>query len=95
MSLSDSAADGTFYAYIDGVQYEGQSGYANDRIIAEWGERTNATSCSGWSGNASFGTWSRYNYSANSWMPVETSMASNGNCWSVSPLTNSNFTIQR
>jgi hypothetical protein len=94
-TVDDPAGNGTFYAYISGTAYEGQSGYDGTETLSEWGEHANGTSCPGWGGSGSFSTWQRYNYSLNTWTTVASSSiygSAQGSCWSVSSVSSGYFT---
>ncbi|HET8821511.1 MAG TPA: hypothetical protein VFM57_08180 [Thermoleophilaceae bacterium] len=56
LTVDDSAGNGTYYTYASGTQYEGQSGYDNNKFFSEGSEYT-GSSCSGWSANTSFSGW--------------------------------------
>jgi hypothetical protein len=94
-TVDDSNGDGTYHAYIDGLQYEGQSGYATNGtqdVLQAWGEHTNSTSCTGWGGTAVFTTWQRYNLPINQWVTIGSSEMHAG-CWSLGAVTNGNFSV--
>jgi hypothetical protein len=86
---------GTYYAYIDGAQREGQSGYDADNRIYEWAEYSAGTSCSGWSADADFTTWQRYYVSVGTWKTVQSAYGYTYGavCWLVSGLSSGNFNV--
>ena len=90
-SVNDCCGTGTWYTYLDGTQYEGQSGYDNSVNIEEWAEQTGGQgACSGWSGSVTFGTWQRWNSS--SWVTVASSFTAQ-TCWSVGALSGGTFGV--
>lgn len=93
-SLTDtSGGAGIYYSYIDGTQYEGQSGYNNNVTIYEWAEETDGVSCGlAWDGNVTHETWQRWNGS--SWVTVGSSN-SQQTCWSVGALSSGTFNTSK
>ncbi len=96
-TVDDSGGTGTYYTYLNGTQYEGQSGYNSvGSYNYEWGEYTQST-CSGWNATAYFYTW-QYWTAGQSWLTIT---GSNGGwsktsegCWGVgSPDGSGDFTI--
>jgi hypothetical protein len=95
-TLQNIGGNGTWYAYIDGDQKEGQSGYTNGVRISESGENSqrNDYSCAGWSGSATFSSWQRDNYSTHTWSTVQSAQTFNtNNCWSVGGVSNGTFSV--
>jgi hypothetical protein len=94
-TLQDIGGNGTWYAYIDGDQKEGQSGYTANVRISEAGEESQAdNSCTGWGGSAAFSSWQRDNYATHTWTTVQqASILNTNNCWSVGGVTNGAFSI--
>jgi hypothetical protein len=92
LTVWNSAGSGTYYAYIDGVQYEGQSGYSNLVDIFEQAEEGTSGSCAGWSGAATFQTWQRYYLTAGAWTTVQSSNITQ-QCWSVGSISGGTFSV--
>jgi hypothetical protein len=95
VTVDSASGNGTYNAYIDGNLYEGQSGYTSNVGIFEWGENSGLSlSCSGWGGSASFTTWQRYYFTANTWTTVQSAnKESTNNCWTVGTVSNGFFTV--
>lgn len=90
MTVDDASGTGTWYAYIDGNQEEGQSGYNdNEDQVSEWAEYS-GNACFGWSGAASFSSWQKY-YNG-SWQTV-TPDAHDNTCWFLSTISGGNFSV--
>jgi hypothetical protein len=92
LTVWNSAGNGTYFAYIDGVQYEGQSGYDNINGIEEFAEYTGTVCNTSWTGQANFVTWQRYYVAAGAWTTVQSSNQL-AQCWSVGLVSNGNFSV--
>jgi hypothetical protein len=93
MTVDNTAGDGTWWTFINGTTYQGQSGYDRLVDIMGFGEITPTSSCAGWSASATFTNWQRYNFGSNTWSTIQSSDASNGNCWTVGSLTGGSFVV--
>lgn len=94
LTVDDGAGNGTWYAYIAGSLYEGQSGYDSDLAVEEDGEVSPDNSCSGWAISTIDNNWQRYNYSPhNAWYTVQSANPMQGSCFLLGTINNGTFTI--
>lgn len=94
LTVDDNAGNGTWYAYIAGTLYEGQSGYDSDLAVEEDGEAVPDNACGGWSISTTDNTWQRYNYSPNNkWYTVGSANPMPGSCFLLGTINNGTFTI--
>jgi hypothetical protein len=89
----DTSGIGTYYGYIAGQQYEGQSGYDDFVEIWEGGEWTSLlSSCTGWSGHANYDNWQRYYSTVGAWT-TPSSGTRTQQCWGVSLVSGGSFVV--
>lgn len=94
VTVDETWDNGTWWTFISGQLYEGQSGYDNNVFIEEWGEHTGFV-CAGWHAGANFATWQRYNYDLNRWITVQSSYMDNSDCWGMTAVSDGFFDIWR
>jgi hypothetical protein len=89
VTVDDAAVNGHYWAYINGTQLEGQTGFAaRGTSIFEWAEYTGSDCFFG--GSVSFTSWQRW--SPPSWTTVQSANTLQ-QCWTVGGVSSGAFNV--